>query len=200
MAWVPPSRPDAAVAVPAAEGGVPLRLETVGVNPSYQAAFSEPERLAALSAALAPCVTGTPRLVVVYHPSSRVGRVVLAVRAGELGCRGVVAADGQVDLDALAAVTGPLAAWRNAVAAVTDMRLYAFRTALHVTDSWGHATLWLDGQDPIDGTAYGRCLGLDGFDRCPHSQEAARNGVRRYPLDDVRLRNRVKDLLGPREG
>ncbi len=174
-----------------------LWLEQVGVGQGYQVAFSERERLAALAQDIAPCVSGSPRLSVTYDGPTRMGRIALVVHASELRCHGAIAPDGSVDLRPLTKLTAPLATWRNRTAAVTDMRLYAFRTALHITDAWGHATLWLDGQDPIDGTAYARCVGLDGFDRCPHTREAARDGVLAYPLDDARLRNRFKDLLGP---
>lgn len=191
-AWIPPSVPEESIALAAPEGGVPLRLEFTGVNLMYRGFFADAEPARELALALAACVRGTPRVSITYGGMGKPSRIALIVRAGDLLCHARQGEDKRWEVDALVPVARALATWRNRIAAQRDMRVYTFRTGVHVHDAWGHATLWLDGQDPVDGSAFHPCLGLDGFDRCgPPTQD----GVRSFTLTDVRLRNRLGDLL-----
>ena len=194
MSWVPPREPEETVTVAPTGEGRTLQVGFTGVGRLYQGFFADPEPARALGAALGPCVRGSARVSVTYDERSRMRRVALVLTPDQLACRATRGPDGAWDVSPLVPVAQALAAWRNGVAAQRDMRIYAFRAGIHVVDPWGHGTLWLDGQDPVDGTAFHRCLGLDGFDRCEPGEEA----VRAFHVADARLANRVLDLFGTR--
>lgn len=193
---MPPREPEEAVTVAPEGDGLAVQVGFTGVGRLYQGFFADEAPLRALGAALVPCVRGPVRVSVTYDEPSRMGRVALVLTPDQLACRATHGPGDAWDVSPLVPVAQALATWRNGVAAQRDMRIYAFRTGIHLVDPWGHATLWLDGQDPVDGTAFHRCLGLDGFDRCEAGGE--RDGVRAYRVADARLANRVVDLFGAR--
>ena len=192
-AWSPTSHPERVELFEASEG-VDIAVQFIGVGTLYRSFFLDPAQLQPLASALGACVKGRATLALSYDEPTRVGHVALVLPASHLTCRAAPAGEG-IDITPMVPVLQALAAYRNGLGATKDMRLYSFRTALHVEDGFGAVTLWLEGQDPIDGTAVGRCLGLDGFERCV--ADAAPDGLVTLDVVDGRRRRRMRDLIGP---
>lgn len=194
-AWTPPADPEHVVPfLPAS--GVAIRVQTSGLNATYRSHVADPAFLAPLAAALDPCVDDTATLSVSYAEGSRDGRVALVLPVGSLDCHITVGADGTVDLSGLVPVAKAVAAYRNTLASTRDMRIYAWKTAIHVEDVHGHATLWLEGQDPIDGTAFDPCVGLDRVEACLHEGLGRFEGTTTLTPATPLQRRRLTALLG----
>lgn len=190
-AWRPSSTPEHIV--PFLPGsGVPLRLQFNGLNTSYRTYVGDPAGLATLSKALDGCVDGTATVSVSYVDTTRTGRIALVVPKDALRCHATVDGAG-VDVTGMLPMSRALAAFRNTLGATKDMRFYTFQAALHVEDGQGAVTLWLDGQDPIDGSAFGACAGIDGVEVCDAADAPA--GRTRLAPEALRWRRRLQAVL-----
>lgn len=149
-AWLACARPE--ISAPP-----PLLVQVSGLVPRYEAALTEPGRLAELSQALQGCVQ-EPSLQVVYADGQ--GRMTLSGHF--VGCR--PRADGErVDLSALLPASRALARYRDAVAVQIERRLATFTLELAL----GACRLQLAGQLPPDGTSFSACIGAEGQPPCP---------------------------------
>ncbi|MCB9663382.1 MAG: hypothetical protein H6732_04670 [Alphaproteobacteria bacterium] len=194
-AWAPPSDPEHVQLVRVGTEGRGVAVQFTGVGTLYRSWFGDAEVLAPFVEAVAPCLEPPFELSVTYDEDTRRGRVALVAAAGQVRCP-ARAADGDLDLAPLTGLARPLADLRNGLAATRDIRIYGFGTALHLEDDRGAVTLWLDGQDPLDGSAFARCLGLDGVERC--LADEAPEGLTTLAPAEAPLRRRLATLLGAR--
>lgn len=191
--WAPPPDPQHVTVVPV-EGGPAVAVQFTGVGTMYRSWFADAEVLGPFAEALRSCIDGPIELAVTYDEDTRRGRVALVTARSQLRCFAQVTRDG-VDLASFTAVSRPVAGLRNRLAGLRDIRIYGFATAVHVEDERGAVTLWLEGQDPIDGSAFGPCLGLDGVERCVEG--GAPDGLQHVALPERAWRKRLQALLGP---
>lgn len=196
-AWVPPD-PDAAIHYEAGEdGGVDLLLRTTKVGQTYRAYFAETDRLAALSKAIAPCLSGQAEVVITHDPSTSEGRIVLVVPRGRLSCPATVTDDG-LDVSPLLPLTKGLAAYRRGMGETRDMRIHSWKTGVLFDDAGGrNATLWLAGQVPEDGSTVSVCVDIDSTQHCPDGAERSQ-GATVLTVADDKARKALATYLGAR--
>lgn len=183
-AWIPPDATHQA-RYEGGEGEASLLLRFTGINDRYRSHLTEPDRLAALAKAVAPCVSGGIELVATYDATDSLGRLVLVVPSGRLTCR-ATATEGGLDVSALTPLSTGLAAYRQGLGATRDMRILSWKAGVLIEGEGvgtSSATLWLAGQYPEDGSTFSPCVDVGGVFRCPEDAERSA-GTTTLPLSD----------------
>lgn len=194
VTWRPPKVAERYEHLDAAEQGVSIDIAYTSIGKLHRGYFENPELTSALSVAAKSCVDDTLGMVITYDEVERTGRVVVSMLHDRLKCRAKPTADG-LDVSGLTPLSTALATYRNAVASKKDIRIYGFRTGIHVRDEAGTATLWVEGQDPIDGSTFSPCAEVDGLESCAPGKRL--DGVTVVKLPDEARQARLASLFGP---
>lgn len=194
VTWRPPKVAERYEHLDAAAEGVAIDIAYSSIGKLHRGYFENAELTGALSVAAKACVDDTLDMVITYDEVERTGRVVVSMLHDRLKCR-ATPVDTGLDVSALLPLTTALAAYRNAVAAKKDIRIYGFRTGVHVRDGAGTSTLWIEGQDPIDGTTVSPCVEVDGFESCAPGKRL--DGVTVVKLPKPERQARLTTLFGP---
>jgi len=166
-------------------------LDTRLLSPTYRSFFAEPERLAELQAALAPCLDSGLGVGVVYDPKKYLGRIWVSAPAANWKCKPAVMGKG-VSLRPLEPALNGLRAWRDAIGASYDVRILSFQVGVHLTTvDGGQLITWAPVRSDREGVE--PCLGVDGISWC---DERDARDVWEIQVTPPHIQRRIREGLG----